>query len=311
MKLVWLMIVIGCGNTATSEPPQRSQEELRREHAGRLDTIAMQRLFEPDVLQMWQDSLQSRITAEAWILVEDSSGMVISEKCARQRMYMASLTKMMTCLLALEHGHTNDSIVITRDDYVTRISRVKPDDGYLAGNLIREMMLESDNDAAYALARHVGGDTLTFCQMMNLKAASLCMNDTHFANPNGMPNNSNYSTAHDLLILSRYCMSDTTFAQIVSTASLEIPLLDGRHLSSLNTNVLLQQYKGCVGIKTGYTRQAGGCLAAAATRNGTTLYLILLKSRSCTSRFSEATILLNHGFRVMQACKEKCLSSNP
>ena len=163
------------------------------------------------------------------------------------------------------------------------------------------MMLQSDNDAAYALAKHVGGDTIRFCEMMNEKAAYLGMENTHFANPNGMPAPDNYSSASDLIRLARYAMRDSLFAAIVGTKEKKVPMIDGRHMDCYNTNVLLSSYDGCIGIKTGYTRQAGYCLASAATREGRTLYCVLLHSRSLRTRFAESAILLDYGFRVMGA----------
>ena len=304
-------IVCGCEKKAPDDAlPSRSNEESRLERAGRLDSTLIRAIsyidsvgWTVDGMAQWKEQSDA-LSAEAWMLVEDSTGLLISEKNADQRMYMASLTKMMTCLLALENGRMDDTIRIAEEDCVTKDSRMECGDSYLVGDLIREMMLQSDNDAAYALARHIGGDTLTFCQMMNRKATYLGMDGTHFANPNGMPNDSNFSTAHDLLVLSRYCMSDTAFAQIVGTPFMDVPLLDGRHLPCQNTNNLLGQYEGCIGIKTGFTRQAGNCLASAATRNGVTLVLVLLKSRSRSSRFDESAILLDYGFRVMQKYQE-------
>ena len=239
-----------------------------------------------------------------WMLIDDSTGIVISQKHANDTMYMASLTKMMTCLLALENGNMRDTVEITDDVFITKDSRVRPGDGYEVHYLIDEMMLLSDNVAACALAKHIGGDTLKFCEMMNEKAAYLGMTNTHFANPNGMPNKQNYSSASDLVRLARYCMGDSTFAQIVGTKEKDIPLTDGRHLPCRNTNALLTTYEGCIGIKTGFTRQAGNCLASAATREGVTLYLVLLNSRSVSSRFKESALLLDYGFNVMKAYRE-------
>ena len=235
------------------------------------------------------------------MLIDDSTGCVISEKNADEPRPMASITKIMTCLLALENGQMGDTIEITQDVYIAKDSRVKLGDKYTMRNLIDEMMLVSDNDAAYALAKHLGGDTLRFYDMMNEKAAYLGMTNTHFANPNGVPNLNNYSTASDLVRLSRYSMRDSLFAAIVGTAEKDIHLLDGRHMPCRNTNALLTTYEGCLGIKTGFTRQAGNCLASAATRNGVTLYLVLLNSRSMSSRFKESAILLDYGFNVMKA----------
>lgn len=307
LGLLAIVLCGSCGEGKREEEPQRSEEEVRLEKMGRLDSTLLWMLprakgmegWMADSLNRWQERLDA-LSAEAWVLVEDSTGLIISEKNADQRMYMASITKMMTCLLALENGRMDDSIKITKDVYTTSDARVKVGDGYTVAGMIREMMMLSDNNAAYALAKFVGGDTLTFYQMMNQKAAYLGMNGTHFANPNGMPNNNNYSTAYDLLRLSRYCMQDTAFARIVGTASADIPLLDGRHLPCQNTNALLTNYEGCIGIKTGFTRQAGNCLASAATRDGVTLYLILLKSKSYASRFSESATLLDYGFQVIE-----------
>ena len=127
------------------------------------------------------------------------------------------------------------------------------------------------------------------------------MENTHFANPNGMPAPDNYSSANDLIRLARYAMRDSLFAVIVGTTKKKVPMIDGRHMDCQNTNVLLSTYEGCIGIKTGFTRQAGYCLASAATRNGHTLYCVLLHSRSMRTRFTESAILLDYGFRVMEA----------
>ncbi len=96
-------------------------------------------------------------------------------------------------------------------------------------------------------------------------------------------------------------MRDSLFAAIVGTKEKKVPMIDGRHMDCYNTNVLLSSYDGCIGIKTGYTRQAGYCLASAATREGRTLYCVLLHSRSLRTRFAESAILLDYGFRVMKA----------
>lgn len=241
------------------------------------------------------------LSAEAWMLIDDSTGFIISQKNADEKLFIASITKMMTCLLALENGNLDDTVCITKDVFIVRDSWVKIGDSYRLGDLVYEMMMMSDNNAAYAIAQHIAGDTLTFYNMMNEKAQYLGMDSTHFASPNGMPNDDNYSSASDLVRLSRYCMCDSLFADIVGTAEKDIPLLDGRHLPCMNTNLLLTSYDGCIGIKTGYTRQASGCLASAATRDNTTLFLVLLGSRGRSLRFKESVILLDYGFKAIRA----------
>lgn len=298
---VVIAILIGCSEESKPIDPERQ----RIEHINKIDSTTLRTVLNPDTIA-GAEKLDA-LTADFWMLLEDSTGLVISERNADSTACMASITKMMTCLLAVENGNMNDTVQITPDVFVAKDSRVRLGDGYVMRDLIDEMMLVSDNDAAYALAKHIGGDTLKFCEMMNDKAISIGLGHTHFANPNGMPNLDNYSTACDLVKLSRYCMRDSLFAQIVGTREKDIPLTDGRHMPCRNTNALLTTYEGCLGIKTGFTRQAGNCLASVATRDGVTLYLVLLNSRSMSTRFTESAILLDYGFEVMKAYRRSTL----
>ena len=297
--LLSLCCLTACNTGRSGGASPLTPEQERLSHINMIDSVTLPSLLHLDSIE-GSDKLAS-ISAEAWMLVDDNTGFVISQKYANEPAFMASLTKMMTCLLALENGNLSDTVKITEDVFIAKDSRVRLGDGYVMSHLIDEMMLVSDNDAAYALAKQIGGDTLTFCEMMNEKAAYLGMTNTHFANPNGMPNFENYSSASDLIRLSRYCMRDSSFAQIVGMKEKDIRLTDGRHMPCRNTNVLLTTYEGCIGIKTGFTRQAGNCLASAVTRGGVTLYLVLLNSRSMSSRFTESAILLDYGFNVMKA----------
>ncbi len=296
--LLIVATIVSCTSGDSLGGRMLSPEQERLARINIIDSTSLGEVVNLDSIEGFEQL--SSLTADVWMLIDDSTGCIISEKNADEQRPMASITKMMTCLLALENGQMNDTIEITQDVYIAKDSRVKLGDKYTMRHLIDEMMLLSDNDAAYALAKHIGGDTLKFCDMMNEKAAYLGMTHTHFANPNGMPNLNNYSTASDLVRLSRYCMRDSLFAAIVGTVEKDVPLLDGRHMPCRNTNALLKTYEGCLGIKTGFTRLAGNCLASAATRNGTTLYLVLLNSRSMSSRFTESAILLDYGFNVMK-----------
>lgn len=297
--LLIVAAVVSCTSGDATGGRMLSPEQIRLERINRIDSTSLSEVVKLDSIDGYEQL--SSLTADAWMLIDDSTGCIISEKNADELRHMASITKMMTCLLALENGQLGDTIEITEDVYVAKDSRVKLGDKYEMRHLIDEMMLISDNDAAYALAKHIGGDTLRFYDMMNEKAEYLGMTHTHFANPNGVPNPNNYSTASDLIRLSRYCMRDSLFAAIVGTVEKDVPLLDGRHMPCRNTNALLKTYEGCLGIKTGFTRQAGNCLASAASRDGVTLYLVLLNSRSMSTRFTESALLLDYGFNVMKA----------
>ena len=299
LLIMLLMVVVACQmGDKTGSRVALTPEQLRLEKINTIDSFSLRTVLNPDSMDGWEQL--STLSADAWMLIDDSTGYIISQKYANEPRFMASLTKMMTCLLALENGNMTDTVHITNDVFICKDSRVRLGEGYLLGDLLYEMMLQSDNDAAYAIAKHIAGDTLNFCDMMNEKATYLGMTNTHFVNPNGMPAPDNFSTANDLIRLARYAMRDSMFAEIVGTTEKSVPLIDGRHMDCRNTNALLFSYEGCFGIKTGYTRQAGNCLASAATRDGTTLYLVLLHSRSMRSRFTESAILLDYGFRVMQ-----------
>ena len=297
-------LMAGCG-TNSNNSDELNPEQLRLFAINHLDSTSLPATLSLDSIEGFEQL--SDLSAQAWMLVDDSTGMIISQKNAYEHRTIASLTKMMTGLLSLEKGNPTDTIQITEDVFIAKDSRVRLDEAYELQHLIYEMMLTSDNDAAYALANHIGGDTLHFCELMNQKAAYLGMDSTHFANPNGMPNLNNYSSPNDLIRLARYAMRDSTFAAIVGTTEYKVPFIDGRHMACRNTNALLHTYEGCIGIKTGFTRQAGNCLMSAASRNGHTLYLALLGSRSMSSRFKESAILLDYGFKVMQAYDSKTL----
>lgn len=305
ISIITILITIGSISCNTNgvepaAPPVRvSPERARLAHAVYLDTLS---LLAPVNIDMIAGSAGlDTLTADAWMLVDDATGMVVSARNACKRRYMASLTKMMTALLALEHGRLADTITITEDVYVNRNSYVRPGESYVAHDLMHLLMMMSDNDAAHAIAKAVAGDTLQFYGMMNRKAQYLAMNGTHYANPNGMPNNNNYSCAADLVKLVRYCTRDSLFAAIVGTQEKNVTLTDGRYRACYNTNRLLGSYDGCSGVKTGFTRQAGFCLAATATRDGTTLALVLLNCPSSDGRFAESAALLDYGFNVMSA----------
>lgn len=239
------------------------------------------------------------VTPSSWIMVDGSTGMVFAERDSRLKMYPASMTKMMTCILAIESLRLHDTVTIERHEAATMSTFVRTGDQYLLRDLLDEMMLNSDNGAALAVARHIGdGDTTRFYRMMNDKARAIGMNDTHFNNPHGLPDTLNYTTARDMMLLALYCMRDTIFSKIVATAERDVPLVDGRHQPSHNSNQLLRTYEGCRGIKTGFINMAGGCLASVATRRGATVFLVVMNCRPVWRRTPDSASLLDFGFNL-------------
>ena len=238
------------------------------------------------------------LSAQSWLLIEARTGRVLSSKSPDSVMYPASITKIMTCVLAIESGRLNDTITITPKAARTESTTVQAGYTFRLRDLLDEMMLESDNGAAQAVADYLSTDERPFITQMNAKAKQLGMKNTHYANPHGLPNTNNYSTASDIMRLVQYAMSNRTFAAIVGSYEKTVPLIypQGKVMRCRSTNKLLTRYEGANGVKTGYIRAAGGCLASAAKRNGIQLYLVLLKCSPVRARFDESAFLLDYGF---------------
>ena len=252
------------------------------------------------------------ITAESAILIEASTGRVIYEKQADKRLYPASMTKMMTCLLAERALGARHDVIISQNAAETEDIPLEfaQNDVFLSGELIRGMMLASDNGAAVALAEASAGSVADFVAQMNSEAKKIGMTDTHFANPNGLTNPDHYSTAADMAKLARYAMQEKSFREIVGTAQAVIhwELPRGETRLEKNTNELLTTYSGATGIKTGWTEAAGGCLAASARRGGLELICIVMKSATPADRFQDARKILDYGFaetKLVQGIKKE------
>ena len=249
------------------------------------------------------------LTADAAILIDARTGQVLYEKNADKREYPASMTKMMTCILALEKGNPLKTIAISANAANVESTELCGGEWIRLGDLTYQMMLISDNGAATAIAEAIseriaalgeitGGNVNHFASMMNEKARAIGAVGTHFVNANGMPDEDHYSTARDMAKIAQYGLRNKEFRQIVSTRSKQVHYeRPSKNLPCTNTNHLLFTYDGAIGVKTGYTRAAQGCLTAAATRNGRTLIAVIMHA-GWDSRFTEAAALLDHGFEM-------------
>jgi D-alanyl-D-alanine carboxypeptidase (penicillin-binding protein 5/6) len=215
---------------------------------------------------------------------------------ADQKLPPASLTKIMTALLVLERANLNAIVTIKptiAEETGTRL-HLRPGDRLRVRDLLAAMLIESANDAARALAEHVGGNEARFAAMMNERAAQLGLRNTHFVNSSGHHDPEHYSTAHDLARLTEVALERPLFRELVSKARYEIRTVDGRRKFRLDTsNKLLQKYAGMQGVKTGYTPEAGRCLIALAERNGVEVLIVLLRARD---RWNLATRMLDSAF---------------
>lgn len=251
------------------------------------------------------------VNATASYLVDMDTGHVLEDVHGEQILPMASTTKIMTAVIAIQTGDLDQPVTIQQDAF----DRVHVDGGSSAQlvvgdtlplrELVYGMMLPSGDDAAVAIADALAGSSDNFVQRMNLFAYHLHLFQTHYSNPDGLTLNDNlndlqhYTTAADLVRLARYAMSLPLFAQIVQTKTHMLPA-NGQHhkYTWTNTNTLLTSYAGMMGIKTGFTFAAGYCLVFAATRDGYHIVGAVLHSSSETQRVKDVTTLLDWGFAL-------------
>ena len=238
------------------------------------------------------------ITADAAIVIDAATEKVVYEKNADKKEYPASMTKMLTCIIGLENGQANRIVSISPAATDVECTELWPGEELIFSDLLNQMMLISDNGAALAVGEVIGGSQSNFAKIMNQKAQEIGTTNSHFVNPNGMPHPNHYSTARDMAKIAAYGMRNKTFRSIVSTPAKNIYYLKPRgHVEYCeNTNELLASYPGCTGIKTGYTRAAQGCLAAAAKRGDKEYIVIVMHSKDWDTRFTEAAALLDYAF---------------
>ena len=214
------------------------------------------------------------ISADHAILLDAQSGRVLYEKDADARSLIASTTKIMTGLIVAEQCNVMDRVRIPREAVGVEGSSMYLKEGEVltVQELLYGLMLQSGNDAAVALAIYCGGTVEGFAELMNDKARTLGLTNTHFENPNGLDGREHYSTARDLAVLAAYAMENPIFAKTVSTKTVTVA---GRVLT--NHNKLLWRYDGAEGVKTGYTRAAGRILVSSAQRGGRRLIAVTIQ----------------------------------
>lgn len=243
------------------------------------------------------------LSARAAVLMEASTGQVLMESAAHERLPMASTTKIMTALVALEHADLSQPVQISEKAVGVEGSSVylKAGEILTMEQLLCALMLESANDAAAAIAIEIAGNIESFADLMNETAQRIGLTDTHFTNPHGLDNAEHYSSAYDLAMLARYALQNPDFARIVSTYKTNIPLGEDEGIRVLiNHNKMLKYYDGAIGVKTGYTKRCGRCLVSAATRDGVTMIAVTL---SAPDDWRDHTAMLDYGFSLYE-CAE-------
>src|SRR4029079_4097746 len=238
------------------------------------------------------------VHAAALYLVELQSGRVLLEKNATRRLPPASLTKIMTALIALEAAPLQQVVKIDRRAIVHHSPYdFRAEEEYLLRDLLTAMLVASANDACEAVAWHIGGDDKRFVAMMNERARQLGLKDTNFANPCGFDASGHYSSAVDLAKLTERALQQPFFSMMVRTLVRDISTVDGvRKMSLQSTNELLVD-PNVNGVKTGYTSRAGRCLIASMVKDG---HRLLLVGLNLMDRWTQATSLLHYGHAVLQ-----------
>jgi len=226
-----------------------------------------------------EDVTVPSVSAEAAVLMAD--GEVIWSKNADERLPMASTTKIMTAVVALENGDITKEVKVNRKACGVEGSSIYLNAGEILTleDLLYALLLESANDAAAAIACEVAGSVEDSAVMMNDTAQRLELKNSHFMNPHGLDNPEHYTTAEDLAKLTDYALKNETFAKIVSTYKKTIPLHGDEGVRMLlNHNKLLKRYDDVIGVKTGFTKHSGRCLVSAAERNGLTVIAVTLNA---------------------------------
>ena len=245
-------------------------------------------------------------SAKACVIIDQRSGRILLEHNANAPLPMASTTKVMTALMAIERGNLDDPVTASRNAFGVPGTSIYLSQGetLTLEQMLYGLMLASGNDAAVAIAEHIGGTVEDFCRLMTERAAELGCTGTVFLTPHGLPCEGHYTTARDLALIAREAMTHDIFRQIVSTTRAKIPW-EGRDYDRVlnNKNRLLTTYEGATGIKTGYTRKAGRCLVFGADRDGMAIIGVVL---NCADWFDEAARLMDEAFARWDAMTLLC-----
>ena len=238
------------------------------------------------------------ISASSAVLYQPDNDILLFSKNCDQRMPMASTTKIMTALVAIEKGDFKDMVEIDDSAIGTEGSSayLKNGDVLTLEELLYALMLQSANDAAVAIACHIGGDIDGFSALMNEKAAELKLTNTHFTNPHGLDNPEHYTTAKELAIIAAEALKNPEFKKIVSTYKRTFSN-ETRVRTYVNHNKLLRLYDGCIGVKTGFTKKSGRCLVGAAEKDGLRFISVTLDA---PNDWADHSKMLNFGYERLE-----------
>lgn len=245
-----------------------------------------------------ETSVAPVVKAKGAIIVDFDSGKILFEQNSDEKLQIASITKLMTAIVALENADLNETVNVSKKAANTEGSKVwlYTGENITLHNLLKAVLIHSGNDAAVAVAEHVGGDVQTFVDMMNEKAKELKLFSTHYANPIGFDDLENYSTVKDLAQLARYAFRKPFVRESVGTKTMTISSINGELIHELeSTNEMLNSFLNVLGLKTGHTEAAGLCFVSIIENGkGNKIITVVLDS---PDRFKETKILATWAFR--------------
>lgn len=243
-------------------------------------------------------SHEPTINSRAAIIYDRSSGAVLFGKNENEKRKMASTTKIMTAIVVLENSNLDDIVTVSSKAAGTGGSRLglKTNDKISVRDLLYGLMLCSGNDAAVALAEHVGGNIQGFATLMNNKTTSLGLTSTHFVTPHGLDNEDHYTTAYELAVITNYALKNETFYRYVGTKTYTVSI-NGRPKNLSNTNELLGNLNGVYGVKTGFTNGANRCLVTSVKRSNMDLICIVLGADTKKDRTKDSIKLIEYAFK--------------
>ncbi len=246
------------------------------------------------------------IAGRSWLAYDDTYGYEVDSYQPERRAPMASTTKLMTALLVAEHARPADEVTISRRSAATGHKQIglREGESWTVGELLEAVMVVSANDAAVALAEHVGGDVDSFVAMMNGRAGDLGLSDTAYVNPHGLDADGQYTSARDLLTLARHVMATPVLARLAARPESTLAGEGGSSSRWRSTNELLGFFDGAIGVKTGWTTRAGDVLVAAAERDGRRMYAVVMGS---TNANADAAALLEYSFAVFGSTERRLL----
>ena len=234
------------------------------------------------------------VTAEGVVIVDILSNMIIYEKNANDKFHPASTTKIMTAMVALDHYQMDDILTVNRMETEGKTMGLISGERLTFESLLYGALVDSANDAAYTIAENYPGGVEKFVQVMNRKALSVHLDNTHFTNPIGFDEDQTYTTPLDLAKLAKIALGNKVIAKIVGTKAITVSDINFTNFHNLrNVNELLGKIAGVAGVKTGYTENGGEILVSEVKKNDHSVLFVVLKSRD---RFKETTLMIDWVF---------------